>query len=276
MILCSLFLLVLILMSVYFFFIKKELRVRKIKSKEFASSYKVLLLQRFHPYRYLKEEQKTNLHSKVLYFLEYKNFWSIGDFYITEDMKVLIAAQACLLILKQKSIVSYPSLVNIYISYGAFIEKENDIDLRTMLPKHALRLGESWLRGPLVLSWENVEEDLRNWHSAHNVVYHEFTHQLDGMDGQMDGTPILKESKQYRMWEVIMGKNFKKLRQKARAHLKSDIDKYGATNEAEFFAVTVEAFFCTPKQFSQKHPDIFKLYKGYFELNPLHFLSGKI
>jgi Mlc titration factor MtfA (ptsG expression regulator) len=253
--------------------VRKILRIRKINLKVFPSSYDQLLLLSFHPYKHLNDNQKDNLRSKILYFLEYKNFWGIADFTITEDMKVLIAAQACLLVLKQKSIAIFPNLVNIYLSDGPFIEKENekDIDLRTMLPKHSVRLGESWMRGPLVLSWENVARDLKNWKSGQNVVFHEFTHQLDSMDDGMDGTPILKEDKQYRMWEIVMEKNFIELRKRLKLHMKSDIDKYGATNEAEFFAVTVEAFFSVPKKFSKKHPDIYNLYKNYFELDPLNF-----
>lgn len=262
-------LLLFILTIVYQLLIKNWWLERKILSLSFSDSYKKILEEYFHPYIYLSDLQKENLHYKILYFLHYKHFWAIGDFVIEEKMKILIAAQACLLILKEKSPRAYPQLYNIYISEAAFIEKENDIDLRTLLPQHQVRLGESWMHGPLVLSWRDVEEGLENWRGGHNVVYHEFTHQLDSMDDGMDGTPILKKKSDYKAWQIVMSKNFVELRRRTRLHLKADIDKYGATNEAEFFAVTVEEFFASPRSFHQRHPDMYQLYQSYFELNPL-------
>jgi hypothetical protein len=261
-------LLLLVCFCAYYFYLKEYWRAKEICSLEFSTSHEQLLIDVFRPYTHLSTEQKNSLKFKILYFLKFKNFWGIGDFEVSENMKVIIAAQACLLVLKQKAVMTYPRLTNIYISKSPYIEKDNPIDVRTMLPKNAVRLGESWMRGPLVLSWESVQLDLNNLKSGSNVVYHEFAHQLDGMDDGMDGTPILNIDKDYKTWQVVMSKNFLNLRNQVLNQNESDIDAYGATNEAEFFAVTVEEFFSIPRQFLKNHPDIYALYKDYFELDP--------
>ena len=123
------------LLCVYIFYLRDFWRVKKILALDFPVSYEKLLIETFKPFSHLNDEQKNNLKYKILYFLKYKNFWGIGDFEITENMKVIIAAQACLLILKQRSVISFPQLTNIYISSGPYIDKENLINVRTMLPK---------------------------------------------------------------------------------------------------------------------------------------------
>lgn len=251
-----------------FQYYKKIKKIKAILQQKFPESYHRVLLDQYLPYKYLSDEQRVLLQKKILFFIEDKNFWPLGDITITESMCLIIAAQASLLVLKETSIVSYPWLKNIYIAPSSYIEKENFIDLGTMRPRYVRKLGESWVKGPIVLSWESVEHDFK-YGGGHNIIYHEFTHQLDAMDSGMDGTPILKKNNDYRMWQIVMSKNFLELKKKVKLHQKSDLDQYGSTNEAEFFAVTVEAFFSHSSVFARKHPDLYSLYKDYFELDPI-------
>lgn len=248
---------------------KNQAKIKRALSSSLPSSTVLFLEQFFHPYKYLSDEQKKAIHVKIIYFMQNKNFWPLGEIEIDEKMKLLIAAHACLLTLNDKKIETFKTLSNIYIAPEAYIEKENTLDLHTMLPKHSARLGESRLNGPLVLSWDSIEESLLNWQSGQNVIFHEFAHKLDGDDHHMDGTPVLKKSGDYRLWKVLMTKTFLNLRKQVLQHQKSDIDAYGATNEAEFFAVTVEEFFTHPQHFFNHHPDLYNLFKNHFELDPL-------
>src|SRR5690606_25338150 len=109
------------------------------------------------------------------------------------------------------------------------------------------------------------------WHQGNNVVLHEFAHQLDGLDGVMDGTPVLLKKSTYKNWEIYMGQTFIHLRDQIRNNIKTDIDSYAATNEAEFFAVTVEEFFEKPSTFQEKHPEIYNLYQDFFKLDPVQW-----
>ena len=120
------------------------------------------------------------------------------------------------------------------------------------------RLGESWDRGIIVLAWDSVRSGTANMHDGHNVVLHEFAHQLDAEDGDMDGAPDLGARARYTAWAHVLGDEFNDLVAKAEAGRKTDIDTYGATNPAEFFAVVTETFFEKPRQLRMKHPELYE------------------
>lgn len=254
-----------------FTFLQETLKWKRVNKKKLSLEQIGLIQKSLRPYTFLSEDEKLRLHKKILYFLEYKSFYAIQEFEITDEVKLLIAAQACLLIVNVDCKI-YPKLYSIYISHLPFIEKENPINLNTLMPIHVPRLGESWKDGPVVLAWSSIKEGMANWQDGHNVVLHEFTHQLDSYDGDMDGTPILNNEASYKKWEIFMTKEFLSLRKKLRSHQKSDIDFYGATNEAEFFAVAVEHFFSKSKIFSEKHPELYQIFSDYFKLDPANWI----
>jgi Mlc titration factor MtfA (ptsG expression regulator) len=101
-----------------------------------------------------------------------------------------------------------------------------------------------------------------------DVVLHEFAHQLDGEDGAMDGTPELDRGDQYAGWADALGAEFQALRERVARHRKPGIDRYGATNEAEFFAVIVEAFFEKPCHLERRFPDVYEELRAYFHVDP--------
>lgn len=239
----------------------------KIKNQKLPENYLKILNENFHPYKFLSDEEKERFHLKILYFLKYKNLSVLQDFLITPEMKVMIAAQACLLILNIEGDI-YPSLVNIFLSIDPFIEKENFFNVYNSLPYHVPRAGESRTHGPVVLAWSSVAEGMNNWFDGQNVVFHEFAHQLDALGGVMDGTPKLQKRVSLHKWKIFMTREFLELRKNIQNHHKSDIDTYGATNSAEFFAVTVEEFFEKSIYFKKNHPDIFKLYLDFFQIDP--------
>lgn len=243
-------------------------RWAELDKEKFPTAFETSLMQNFRPYHFLSVDEKTRLKIKIQYFLKYKNFSSIGEFEIQEEMKLIIAAQACLLIINLEGGV-YPTLKNIYLSAAPFINKENFISQYTMKPTHEARLGESWKDGPIVLSWSSVRDGVMDWRDGENVVLHEFTHQLDGHEGGMNGVPRLLSTSSYLNWKVLMTKEFFELRKKIAQHKHIDIDSYGSTNPSEFFAVTVEEFFERSVTFKNKHPELFKLYQDYFKINPL-------
>ncbi len=234
---------------------------------EFPREWSTILEAKFHPYSKLKVDEKEKLHHKILYFIQTKNFTGVAGFVITDEVKLLIAAQACLIIINLKTGV-FQGLNNIFIVEDAFIQNDNPINSATGEPLYVARLGEAWKGGPIVLSWKAVLEGLDSQSSKSNVVYHEFTHNLDQQDGHFDGTPELPSQGQYDRWAQIMGEEFLQLRSTVSHHHRSDIDPYGATNEAEFFAVCSEYFFSQPSLLERHHPNVFALYLNYFKIDP--------
>ncbi|WPU64554.1 M90 family metallopeptidase [Peredibacter starrii] len=238
-------------------FVQQQLK--KLAKEPFPDQYEKML-QKFAPYKFLNDEEKKRFKTKILYFLQNKIFNAVGDLVITDEMKLLVAAEACLMITNIDGDV-YPGLKNIYLMEDVFIPKDNPVNAATGLPTHTARLGEAWKRGPIILSWNSIAQ-------GSSVIFHEFSHQLDQQDGSFDGTPTLGRNGNYDKWAQVMGKEFINLRKRVMAHKGSDIDSYGATNEAEFFAVVTEYFFTRPRILQKNHPGIYELYKDYFQLDP--------
>lgn len=236
--------------------------LQKAASAPFPDNYKTML-SRFRPYTFLSDEEKKSFQTKVTYFLENKSFQGVDPLIVTEEMKFFVAAEACLMITNIPGEI-YPGLQNIYLMEDVFIPKDNPVNPQTGLPTHSARLGEAWKGGPIVLSWKSISE-------GSSVIFHEFSHQLDQQDGSFDGTPKLGKNGNYDRWAEVMGEEFLRLRDLVGSHRHSDIDSYGATNEAEFFAVVTEYFFTNPKLLQGRHPKVYDIFKSYFKLNPIEW-----
>ena len=128
------------------------------------------------------------------------------------------------------------------------------------------------MRGSIVLSWNSCRQGASNIHDGHNVIFHEFAHQLDQEHGRADGVPVLEERSAYLDWGKVMYKKFLWLREKKKKHQHTLIDPYGAMNEAEFFAVCTECFFEKPKQLHKKHPEVYRVLESYYGLDPQKFM----
>jgi Mlc titration factor MtfA (ptsG expression regulator) len=136
------------------------------------------------------------------------------------------------------------------------------------IEEDSARLGESWTRGVVVLAWDHVKQSTIDVEGGHNVVLHEFAHQLDQEDGRSDGAPILPNCSSYSAWARVLSKEYDELQQKAKKHISDVMDFYGATNPAEFFAVATETFFEKSRQLKEKHPELYEELKEYYKLDP--------
>ena len=131
------------------------------------------------------------------------------------------------------------------------------------------RLGEAWLRGAIILSWDDVRRDSGDFQDGRNVTLHEFAHQLDQQDGNFDGAPLLEKRSHYRSWARVLMKEYRALGEAAERGQETLIDQYGATNPAEFFAVITEAFFESPRALKEKHPELYAELKQFFHQDTL-------
>jgi Mlc titration factor MtfA (ptsG expression regulator) len=132
-----------------------------------------------------------------------------------------------------------------------------------------VRLGESWKTGSVVLAWDHVRHGATDRKDGHNLVLHEFAHQLDQEDGRSDGAPILEQRSHYIPWARVLSSEYERLRERTRGGRKTVMDRYGATNPAEFFAVATETFFEKPKQMKKKHPELYEELKNYYKIDPV-------
>jgi hypothetical protein len=128
--------------------------------------------------------------------------------------------------------------------------------------------GQSILRGPVVLVWDAVLRGARHPERGHNVVYHEFAHKLDMLDGCVNGTPPLAERAQYERWVALCTREYNALRRCASKGKRTLLDAYGGTNPGEFFAVITECFFDKPLQMKRHHGDLYALLQEYYRQDP--------
>ena len=221
-------------------------------------------------YKRLPDELKNQLHGLINVFIAEKEFKGCGGLEMTDEIKVSIAAQACMLLLNRKTRY-FGKLKTIYVYPHTYVAKQVSYDGVMVIEGESVRLGESWQNGPIVLAWDSVTGGARNIHDGRNVVIHEFTHQLDQEDGDADGAPILENRSCYRSWANVLSAEYEALQKKTRKRRRSAMNKYGATNPAEFFAVATETFFEKPKQMHKRHPELYEELKSYYKLDPLEW-----
>jgi Mlc titration factor MtfA (ptsG expression regulator) len=216
----------------------------------------------------LSPDQRKNLFSAMQLFLTKKKFEGCGGLEITEEIRVTVAAQACMLLLGRKTPV-YPKLKTILIYPHTY--RSGQKGLFGSDNGNSTRLGESWECGVIILAWDSVLGGARNMEDGQNVTFHEFAHQLDQEDGAADGAPILEHRSAYSTWGRVFRREYKQLIDKTRGGRKTVMDRYGATNPAEFFAVATETFFEKPKQLKTRHPELYEELQAYYHVDPLQW-----
>jgi MtfA peptidase len=166
----------------------------------------------------------------------------------------------------------YPSLSQVLIYPSAFIVNKKEIDNAGVTHEHRQVLaGESWTQGQVILSWEDTVEGAADTSDGRNVVIHEFAHQLDMETGPANGAPLLNGWRRYQRWSNVLGKEFANLQEKAMTQQHSLFDHYGATNPAEFFAVSSEVFFEQPKQLVMESPLLYEELKQFYCVDPVQW-----
>jgi Mlc titration factor MtfA (ptsG expression regulator) len=254
----------------------KSVRGRFGAKEVFPAQWTEVLTRRFPLYLRLDIDDQRELKSHIQWFLRRKRFEGCGGLEITDEIRVTIAAQACLLLL-HRSRAGYRKLKSILV-YPSTYFSENDRAGRggVVSREESARLGESWLHGTVVLAWDSVKGGASNPFDGHNVVLHEFAHQLDQADGRADGAPVLGRGESftvrraaYSSWARVLSADYKKLKRDASRGRKTVLDTYGATNPAEFFAVATECFFEKPKQLKLKQPELYAELTSFYKQDPL-------
>ena len=238
-------------------------------SKPVPQEWIEYLKKDFELYNHLPKDLQKKLDGYVAVFIDEKEFVGCAGLEVTDAMKVIIAAQAMLLILGQKKCHFYPKLWRIELYPTAYKAMERD----GHTVEESVRLGESWVGGRMVLSWNHSKQGAYKWQDGQSVVLHEFAHQLDQIDGNSDGVPTLEDGQAYYSWADIMGREYLKMLKEIEKHHKTLLDEYGATNPAEFFAVATETFFEKSVQMKKKMPDTYEILKDFYKLDPAAWIE---
>ncbi len=219
-------------------------------------------------YHNLTSEERDELHGHIQVFLHEKKFEGCGGLVITDEIRVTIAAQACILLLHRDTDY-FPHTTSILVyPYHYFASTARRLPGGIVEERVQGRLGESWKRGPIVLSWDDVVNGAADPNDGHNVVFHEFAHALDSESGAMNGAPDLAHSNMYTAWARIMSNEYNKLIMALATNHGHLIDAYGASSPAEFFAVVTEIFFEKPQQLKKLHPELYDQLRIFYKQDP--------
>lgn len=243
-------------------------RLRQVINAPFPEEWVALLEQNIEIYRHLPGPVRSQLRRLIKQFLHQKHFTGAGGLEITDEIRVTIAAEACMLLLNRGSHV-YPALRYIIVYPSAFVVDRDHAGSGGLVSEGRRGLlGESWSNGKVILAWDSVLHGARNFSDGENVVLHEFAHQLDSESGSTNGAPILSGASGLRTWALTLSEEFEELQQDAWKGRRSLIDHYGATNPAEFFAVATETFYEKPAQMAKHHAELFDVLKRYYRVDP--------
>jgi Mlc titration factor MtfA (ptsG expression regulator) len=219
-------------------------------------------------YATLSSEEQAELRALIQVFVAEKSWEAHGGLEMTDEIRVTVAAQACLLLLRLDADF-YPRLRSILVYPSSYVPQRVERWAHGHLePPPAVHLGESWSSGVVVLAWDSVRAGAADAGDGSNVVFHEFAHQLDQEAGSSDGVPLLEHPSTYRAWGRVLEQELARLRTDTERGRPSVLDEYGATDRAEFFAVATEAFFERPHALRERHPALYEELRRFFGQDP--------
>ena len=246
----------------------KRRRRSRLRGQPFPPEWLHIIERNFPFYAKLPPEDQRELQGAIQIFLAEKHFEGCAGLEITDEIRVTIAAQACLLLLHREN-DDYPRLETILVYPSAYMAPSAE-ELPGGLVEEGLsaRLGEASPHGVVVLSWDDVRRGAADIHDGHNVVLHELAHQLDQEDGASQGLPVLERPSTYVAWARVLGGAYAELRDEIARGQSTVLDAYGATNPAEFFAVATECFFEKPQALQRRHPELYEQLKQFYRQDP--------
>ena len=250
--------------------LRRRAKRKRLLAAPFPAEWEQIVQKNVPLYDRLPEQLREQLGGLVNVFLAEKDFEGCGGLEITDEIRVTIAAQACMLLLNRKA-AYFRKLRTILVYPHTYAARTVYSDGNVTIDGQSVRLGESWQNGPVVLAWESVTGGTSNIADARNVVLHEFAHQLDQEDGAADGVPTLDRRSSYIAWARVLGAEYEALQKKKKKRRRSVMNKYGATNPAEFFAVATETFFEKAKQMKKRHPELYDELREYYKLDPVEW-----
>lgn len=245
-------------------------RRERLAARPFPAAWRRLLRRHVPLVARLPARQQLKLKGLMQVFLAEKPILGCRGLRVTDEVRVTIAALACLPLLGAARGV-YPALRQVLVYPGAFVVDRPVTEGGVQSDQRRVLAGESWSQGQVLLAWDEVKRGAATPGDGHNVVIHEFAHQLDQAGGRANGAPALPTADAYRRWSTVMQNEFDALRWRLASGEPGLIDAYAATDPAEFFAVISELFFERPVELAAMHPALYAELSGYYRLDPANW-----
>ena len=240
------------------FFVVDYVRRKLAEREPFPEAWRQVLEERVPFYRRFDEAERQRFETKLKVFVRTKAFAGAGGMVIDDETKVVIGAAAARLVMNIPD-EHYRRLHEVVVYPSHYKHKDRN---------GFVVFGEAFGPGVVVLSFDAVMQGITDPHDGHDTATHEFAHALDAADGAFDGTPELASVAAYGPFATVMTKAFAHLRSRAGRRGRRLLRDYGATNEAEFFAVATETFFEKPQQMKKREPELYAVLSAYYGHDP--------
>ena len=243
-------------------------RRKKLLAEPFLLRWEEILRRNVGHYPRLAQAEQARLRDITRVLIAEKEWEGCGGLFVSEEMKVTIAAQASLLLLgvdhdyyaRVTSIVVHPGGFRTPVAEDGWEDDElSDVELD----------GQAVYRGPVLLSWDKVLTEGRDPEGGENLVIHEFAHQLDFLDDVVNGTPPLDDPALESRWRYVMTVAFEDHRREINSGAEETFfSEHAADNEAEFFADATVTFYCNPHDMRAGYPEVYQLLAAYYRVDP--------
>lgn len=251
-------------------------RRSRVRTVAFPAAWRKILQRRVPLVRRLPTHLQLQLKKHMQVFIAEKSFLGCAGLHITEEMRVVIAAQACLLIMNRATDY-YANVRQILVYPGAFVVNRTSVDYAGVQQENRQALsGESWSQGQIILSWQDTLEGAADPDDGRNVVIHEFAHQLDQENGAARGAPPPTPGDVHhdaQRWSQVFQAAYAHLHTEVQNGVQGLINHYGAQDPAEFFAVVSEVFFEQPRELFAEYPALYRELSGYYKVHPADWHS---
>lgn len=247
-------------------------RRARVRRQPFPPGWRAVLRERMPAFARLPADVQVRLKKHAQVLLAEVPFIGCGGLVVNDEVRVLVAVQASLLLLGRGD-GGFDGLSQVLVYPGAFVvERTHTQPDGTLRDERQVLSGESWQQGQVVLSWDDVLAGAADPEDGRNVVIHEFAHRLDQATGTANGAPGFAPGSggaaRRRQWARVFSAEFEALQQRLARSESGLIDPYAATNAAEFFAVTTELFFERPEALAAAHPALHEQLRGFHGVDP--------
>jgi Mlc titration factor MtfA (ptsG expression regulator) len=244
-------------------------RRRRLLTAPFPELWRAVLRENVAAYARLTAAERREVDDYLLVFIPEKNWEGCQGLAITPEVQVTIAAEVALLTLGFEG-EYFDNVQSILVYPEAYVAREQTpVAPWVMLEGRSPREGEAWHRGPVILSWPDVLADAQHDSDGHNLVLHEFAHQIDMLNGgHADGIPPMASVDQYQRWTKMLEREYQQLRHDCEAGHDALLGHYAAKNKAEFFAVATEVFFELPHELQHEHAEVYEMFREFYKQDP--------
>jgi Mlc titration factor MtfA (ptsG expression regulator) len=224
-------------------------------------------------YHQLEEEDKAKLRDDLRVFAAEQTWEGCKGLEVTDEMRVTVSALACLLTLHLEE-GCYDRVQSILIYPGPYKAPVRTVVVPNIAAEDVVvtgdvsLLGRADYDGPVTLAWEELADNLHHPGGGRNLVFHEFAHRIDMLDGEANGVPPLRDPEQYVRWQQVMSAEYRRFVRDLERGRDTLLDEDGAEDEAEFFAVATESFFDQSAELRQRHPQLYDLLRDYYRQDP--------